>query len=137
MFMPVVGDRKGMGMTTWLRVIACLIVAGYVAGCATLAGTWAGDAQELTNIDRVALACLVFASDHGNMWPTSTADLAPYQNEPGHEFDLSRVELVAKGSLLDEKHPTTSVLVRSTNVSTTGKRAVAFVDGHSELLPED
>ncbi len=25
----------------------------------------------------------------------------------------------SKGSLLDEKHPTTSVLVRSTNVSTT------------------
>ena len=75
----------------------------------------------------------MFAADHDGVMPASTASITPYL---GETFDLSQIDLVAVGKLSDIRNAGTVVLLKSKSVSSTGKRAVAFVDGHCELVPE-
>jgi hypothetical protein len=119
-------------MKKWMTPVVGTIVACTMTGCATLQAR-AVDRRQLNNVRKVAIACHAFADQHGGVMPSSTADLAPYV---GKECDLSQVDLVAVGKLPEIKDPASVVLIRSKRVSSTGKRAVAFVDAHCELLSE-
>ena len=90
---------------------------------------------QLNNVKKATLACLMFAADHRGVLPSKMAELWPYL-QSGDEVDESLVSLVAGGKMSDIKNPGTSVLLKSKGVSSTGKRAVAFVDGHCELVSD-
>jgi hypothetical protein len=122
-------------MTKWMRMIVGVIAVAGLTGCATLPGvSRAREMRALNNVREVATACHVFAADHDGVLPASTGDLAPYL---GKEFDVCQIELVASGKLSEIKDPTGVVLVRSMTAPSTGTRAVAFIDGHCELVPEE
>ena len=91
------------------------------------------DKQEMNTLLQVAIACTTFANDHQGMTPSSTSDLTPYL---GKSFNLSQVDLVPIGNLFEIKNLSSVVLVKSKRVSASGRRAVAFADGHCELLPD-
>lgn len=119
-------------MTNRIPTIAVLLVLASLTGCATLPfGSRASEAKELCKVKQVAIACQMFAADHNEMLPSKTADLAPYLKG---DFDLSQIELVASGSIADIKTPNTTVLLRSKTGLKAGRRAVAFIDGHCELV---
>jgi prepilin-type processing-associated H-X9-DG protein len=90
---------------------------------------------QLDNVRRAAIACKMFADDHGGVLPSKVAELWPYL-QSGDEVDESLVSLVAGGKMSDIKSPDTSALLRSKGVTSTGKRAVAFADGHCELVSD-
>ena len=122
-------------MRKWITMIVGMIAVAGLTGCATLPGvSRAREARELSNVRQIAIACHIFAADNGGVLPASTADLAPYL---GKELDVSQIELVASGVLSNIKDPAGSVLLRSKTASSTGKRAVAFIDGHCELVSEE
>ena len=119
---------KQIAMTAGILALACL--TGYAA---PPDASESAEVQEMKNLRQAALACHMFAMDHKNVLPSTTAEIAPYLKEG---FDLSQVELVAGGELAKIKKPSATALLRSKTVSKAGKRAVAFVDGHCELVAE-
>ncbi len=125
-------QAQGKRLRKWTTMIACLAVVACAAGCAMLpGGARAREAQELNTVRLVALACYNYAATYRDVLPSSTADLVPFI---GDDVDLDQYELVARGKLSAITSPGTAVLVRSKSVLPSGMRAVAFVDGHAELV---
>ena len=116
-------------MKKWKKLIGCLITLVCIAGCAMLSPS----GSKLLKVRDLAEACISYAVDHNDTLPNSMADLSPYVKG---STDLTQYEIVTSGKLLDVKQMHTTVLIRSINVSSEGARAVAFVDGHSELVYE-
>jgi len=82
-------------------------------------------------IKRLALACHMYAHDNDGMLPASLTVLKPYANEP---FDVKDYVLVASGKLSSIKASSSAVLIRQKERLSDGKQAVAFVDGHAEIV---
>ncbi len=107
-------------------------LAMLLAGCATL-GTRSRTADYLAATDtrQLALACFVWANDHQGALPPNleaVKDLATVKNVAAYELCLG-------GQIADIKNPATTVLVRERQTARCGCRAVAYADGHSELIP--
>ncbi len=79
---------------------------------------------------QVALACFVWANEHQGQLPESLAVLKDYTGLQ----NLEAFELVAKGKLADLKEPAATVLVREKQASPGARRAVAYADGHADLI---
>ena len=79
----------------------------------------------------LALGCHLYAEDHDGMLPRTLHDLKPYVKE---SYDPKAYELVAAGNLNKIRQPAKRHLIRA-KASLSGKqRAVAFVDGHVEII---
>jgi len=79
----------------------------------------------------LALGCHLFAEDHDGMLPATMVELKPYVKE---SFDPEAYDLVASGVLYKIKQPAKQVLIRSKACLSGGQLAVAFVDGHVEIV---
>lgn len=115
--------------TKWMLTMLVVLL---LAGCATL-GTRSrtGDIIAGTDAKQLALACFVWANDHTGALPPNLAaikDLATTKN-------MGAYELCASGKLADIKDPATTILLREKQATPGGHRAVAYADGHCELIP--
>jgi hypothetical protein len=79
----------------------------------------------------LALGCHLFAEDHDGMLPATMAELKPYVRE---SYDPDNYGLVASGALYKIKEPAKRVLIRSKVLLSGGQQAVAFADGHVEIV---
>ena len=85
----------------------------------------------MQSVEMQAQACRMYAYDHNDMLPRTMVDLQPYA---GELHDPDAYVLVASGNLKEiekTKDSSEEVLIRRK----TTLRAVAFVDGHAEVVP--
>jgi len=112
--------------------LMALVVLLLLAGCATMGSrSRTADIIAGTDAKQLALACFVWANEHNGALPPDLAaikDLATTQN-------LGAYELCASGKLADIKDPATTILLREKQATPGGHRAVAYADGHCELIP--
>ncbi len=86
---------------------------------------------EMQSVEMQAQACRMYAYDHNDMLPRTMVDLQPYA---GELHDPDAYVLVASGNLKEiekTKDSSEEVLIRRKE----SLRAVAFVDGHAEVVP--
>ena len=114
------------------KLLALWVVGLLLAGCATW-GTRSrtGDILAATDARQLALACCVWANDHHGVLPPDLAAVKDLATTPNREA----FELCANGKLADIKAPATTLLLREKQATPGGHRAVAYADGHSELIP--
>lgn len=82
------------------------------------------------SVELLALACRMYADDHSGMLPRTMVDLQPYA---GEMYDPDAYVLVASGNIHEiekTKDASKEVLIRQKELL----RAVAFVDGHTEIV---
>jgi hypothetical protein len=107
------------------------------------ARTKAQETKSLNDVRQIAVACIVYATEHEDQLPPTLDALtgagagtlpavptSPFAKEgsgPGYE-------LVARGKL--GELPADAVLVRQLDASRSGRRALAFADGHAESLTD-
>lgn len=119
-------------MKSWKAMGLGLVAVGMVAGC-KFGGGAAREMQLLGQAKQSALACIAFAGEHADALPASPADLAAcVETTP----EIAQFDLVAKGKLSEVGNPMTAVLLKSKALTSSGKRAVAYADGHCELVAE-
>ena len=84
----------------------------------------------INNARQLAIATLLYASDHTNQLPAKLDDLQPYV---GKLFDLSHFTIVYAGKLDELPHPPhEAVLFYSTTPDSLGRYVIGFADGHVE-----
>jgi len=115
-----------MKIKKWVIGIGCLVTLLCIAG----AILYQNEAK-FSEIRSLANASLEYAIDHEMKLPESMADLSTYVKG---STDLNQYEIITTGNLVDIELVTTTVLIRSINVSSKGERAVVFVDGHCEMI---
>jgi hypothetical protein len=113
-------------------MLALWSVVLLLAGCATMATrSRTEDIIAGTDAKQLALACFVWAGEHNGALPPdldALRELATTQNREAFE-------LCARGKLADIKNPAATILLREKQATPGGHRAVAYADGHSELIP--
>ena len=86
--------------------------------------------HRMQGVERLALACRMYAADNHGMLPRTLVDLQPYA---GEQFDPDAYELAATGNIHEienTKNASKEVLIRQNEPL----RAVAFIDGHAEIV---
>jgi len=79
----------------------------------------------------LALGCHLYADDHDGILPATLDDLKPYVKE---SYDPDAYELVASGNIRKIKQAGKRRLIRDKTLLPGKQRAVAFVDGHVEII---
>ena len=99
------------------------------------------DVKSLKKLKELALACHIYAEKHDGLLPPSLVDAKPYFREDlakDRSFDITDYDLLVSGKLTDVQRPFGEViLIRQKHPLRPGRYAVAFVDGHSEIIVED
>lgn len=112
--------------------LMALVVLLLLAGCASMGSRGrTGDIIAGSDAKQLALACLVWADAHNGALPPDLAAVKDLATTPNREA----FELCANGKLADIKAPATTLLLREKQATPGGHRAVAYADGHSELIP--
>jgi len=86
--------------------------------------------DKMQSVKLLALACRMYADDNNGMLPRKMVDLQPYA---GERHDPDAYVLVASGNFYEiekTKDSSKEVLIRRKELL----RAVAFVDGHAEIV---
>lgn len=86
--------------------------------------------DEMQSVELQAQACRMYADDNNGMLPRTMSDLQPYA---GEMYDPDAYVLEASGNIYEidkTKDASKEVLIRRKE----SLRAVAFVDGHSEIV---
>jgi len=86
-------------------------------------------------VKRLALGCRMYAEENDGMLPSTMTDLRPYVVEP---YDPEAYVLVASGKLREIEEiedSSRAFLIRQKEPLPDGQQAVAFVDGHAEIVP--
>lgn len=83
-------------------------------------------------LKRLALGCYMYAEDNNGMLPGTMTDLQSYVIKA---FDPKAYILVASGKLHEIENASQAILIRQEELLPDGKQAVAFVDGHAEIIP--
>ncbi|MCX7008256.1 MAG: hypothetical protein NTY53_13585 [Kiritimatiellaeota bacterium] len=114
-----------------MKLITTMLLAVLLAGCATTGGrSRMADMAAANEVRQLAMACIIYANDHAGVLPAKLDALK--------DLDLIRdagaYELVASGKLADIKDLATTVLVREKATASGGCQAVAYADGHIELV---
>ncbi len=82
-------------------------------------------------LKQLALGCIMYSQDNDGMLPATQAALKPYVSM---SYDPEAYELVASGKWGDIRQPARSPLIRQRALLPDGRRAVAFADGHVEVI---
>ena len=85
---------------------------------------------KMQGVEMQALACRMYADDNNGMLPRTMVDLQPYAGEP---YDPDAYVLAASGNVYEiekTKDSSKEVLIQRKELL----RAVAFVDGHAEIV---
>jgi len=85
----------------------------------------------MQTLKQLALGCIMYAQDNDGMLPATQAALKPYVST---SYDPEAYELVASGKLTEIRQPARTVLIRQKARLSGGQQAVAFVDGHAEII---
>ena len=79
----------------------------------------------------LALACHLYAQDNDDSIPPTTIHLIPYAD---NTYDPEDFVMVATGKLTQIDNPNETALLQQKIPLADGSRAVAFVDGHVEIV---
>jgi len=120
-----------------------LVIAMLLPAVASARGK-AREVQSLSNVQQIAMSCMLYAEDHEGLAPP---DLATLASEFNLETDILRspfsaegeaigYELVFTGNVYSVSSPGEVPLIREIPVSPRGNRAVAYCDGHAESVSE-
>jgi hypothetical protein len=102
-----------------------------LAGCQCPARNQANERIEaMQRLKHLALGCLLYADDNDGMLPANLNDLKSYvKNLNPDEYDL-----VASGKVSEIVLPSKAILIRQKELLSDGQQAVAFADGHAEII---
>jgi quercetin dioxygenase-like cupin family protein len=122
---PIVNVRK--------IVVSLGAVVLICAGCQSLSQSRVEKERVLAmqELKHLALGCHLYAEDNDGLLPGAMADLKPYL---GGTFDPDAYELLVSGKLGDVERPAKTILIRQKEPLADGRYAVAFVDGHAEIV---
>jgi prepilin-type processing-associated H-X9-DG protein len=125
---PIVNVRK--------IVVSLLAVVLICAGCQSLSQSQVEKERVLAmqELKHLALGCHLYAEDNEGSLPGAMADLKAYVAGP---FDPDAYELLVSGKLEDVEDPARTILIRRKEPLPDGRYAVAFVDGHAEIVSGD
>ena len=85
----------------------------------------------MQTLKHLALACHLYANDNDGTLPASLDVLKPYVKV---SYNAKDYVLVASGKIADIKNPARRALIRCKTKLSQGQKAVAFVDGHVEIV---
>lgn len=102
-----------------------------LAGCQCPVRNQANERIEaMQRLKHLALGCLLYADDNDGMLPANLNDLKSYvKNLNPDEYDL-----VASGKVSEIVLPSKAILIRQKELLSDGQQAVAFADGHAEII---
>jgi prepilin-type processing-associated H-X9-DG protein len=114
-------------------VVLLSTVAVICAGCQSFSKNQLEEERisAMQELKRLALGCYLYAEDNEGLLPGAMADLKPYVEE---SFDPDAYELLVSGKLKDVERPEETVLIRRKKLLPDGQYAVAFADGHAEVI---
>ena len=85
----------------------------------------------MQTLKRLAMGCHMYAQDNDGTLPANLKALKPYVSD---SFDAAAYVLVASGKVSEIQQASRAVLIRQKAPLSDGKQAVAFVDGHVEIV---
>jgi hypothetical protein len=102
-----------------------------LSGCATpgLRGR-TGDIVAANEARQLALACLAWAQEHQDVLPASLEAI----KGRAAMTSVSAYELCTTGKLADIKDSAKTILIREKPAGPGARRAVAYADGHADLI---
>ncbi len=141
--------RSSAGFTSigLLVVIAIIIISvGMIYSFWRRANERALETQNLTNVKQIALACLLYANENNGNLPKNLQVLVEkqYITQPAvliSPFADNKAkpsyEIVALSIILSEgEQDTQTSMIREIDANRRGRRAVAYIDGHAELISD-
>jgi hypothetical protein len=140
--MAITGLVLGYAM---IAVSIMAVVAALVFPAFTHAKGRASEAMSLSYAGQLAMACILYAEDHDGALPETLEVLFEAEDrmlDPGMKSpfaagqDSIGYELMLSGKVSQYAEPSKTVLIREINPSPRGQRAVAYLDGHAELVVE-
>jgi serine/threonine protein kinase len=118
---------KRVALTRALIGVGCLLL---ICGNYFYMSRRNAEIAPLNNARQLALACLMYASDHTNQLPAKRDDVKGYG---GINLDPSKFTLVATGKLDQLPQPADqAILFRTTTPDSKGRYVIGFADGHVE-----
>ena len=82
-------------------------------------------------VKHLALGCHLYVQDNDGMLPLEMTELKPYVEIL---FNPDEYDLVASGKLSEVVLPSKAILIRHKALLPGGLQAVAFADGHAEII---
>ena len=102
-----------------------------LAGCQCPVRNLANERIEaMQRLKHLALGCHLYADDNDGMLPASMADLKPYVKN----YNPDAYDLTASGKLSEIVLPSKAILIRQKEPLSDGQQAVAYADGHAEII---
>ena len=112
-----------------ILLLACVMLP---AGCQSPSQIQAGQRIEaMQMVKQLALGCHLYAQDNDGMLPLEMSELKPYVEIL---FNPDEYDLVASGRLSEVVLPSKAILIRHKDLLPGGLQAVAFADGHAEII---
>jgi len=113
-------------------IFLLLVSAMLLAGCQTTSQIQENQRIEaMQMVKHLALGCHLYAQDNDGMLPLEMSELKPYVKIL---FNPDEYVLVASGKLSEVVLPTKAILIRHKALLPGGQQAVAFADGHAEII---
>jgi hypothetical protein len=113
-------------------IILPLAVVMLLAGCQSPSQIQENQRIEaMQMVKHLALGCHLYAQDNDGMLPLEMSELKPYVEIL---FNPDEYDLVASGKLSEVVLPSRAILIRHKALLPGGLQAVAFADGHAEII---
>jgi hypothetical protein len=103
-----------------------------LAGCQSPLHIYAKQKVEaIETVKHLALGCFYYAQDNDGMLPLETNELKTYVEIL---FNPDEYALAATGKISEVVFPSNTILIRHKALLPGGLQAVAFADGHTEII---
>ena len=113
-------------------IILLLVSVLMLAGCQSPSQIQAEQRIEaMKMVKHLALGCHLYAQDNDGMLPLEMSELKPYVEIL---FNPDEYDLAASGKLSEVVLPSKAILIRHKALLPGGQQAVAFADGHAEII---
>ena len=87
--------------------------------------------EAMETVRHLALGCFYYAIDNDGMLPLETSELKTYVEIV---FNPDEYALATTGKITEVVYPSNTILIRHKALLPDGQQAVAFVDGHAEII---
>jgi hypothetical protein len=132
MFNMEMSEIRRLNMKKLHSIILLLTGVLLLAGCQSSSQIQANNRIEaMQMLKHLALGCHLYAGDNDGMLPASLTDVKPYVDK---SYDPQDYVLTASGKLNKIVLPSKAILIRQKELLLDGQQAVAFADGHSEII---
>ena len=87
--------------------------------------------ESMQMLKHLALGCICYAQDNDGMLPAELSVMKSYVEK---SFNPDDYILVASGKLSEIVLPSKALLIRQKELLSDGQQAVAYADGHAEII---